>query len=211
MVWADDDFSYFDWLNRLSKFGHCIVPDHLSFCGFFFFLNSELDGLCPRPSICQHVKKAENRFVHYLDKHKVNTSTMWSNHSENRCEPEAHLLWYFDYIVMLEVKPSAANKLRLRLGFWYMKFLVRVEIRNVLGNGNGRKYFQRLPISLPVFPCFTRRGIKEYMHHALRPSSWIRHLLIHLNQSLKPQYKTGVKNIWHSECTETKRWGTTAA
>ena len=48
---ADDDFSYFDWLNRLSKFGHGVVPDHVSFCGIFFFFNSELDGLCPRPSI----------------------------------------------------------------------------------------------------------------------------------------------------------------
>ena len=37
MVWADDDFSYFDWLNRLSKFGHGVVPDHVSFCGIFFF------------------------------------------------------------------------------------------------------------------------------------------------------------------------------
>ena len=37
MVWADDDFYYFDWLNRFSKFGHGVVPDHVSFCGIFFF------------------------------------------------------------------------------------------------------------------------------------------------------------------------------
>ena len=50
----DDDFSYFDWLNRLAKFRHGVLPDHVSFCGnFFFFENSELDGLCPRPSICR--------------------------------------------------------------------------------------------------------------------------------------------------------------
>ena len=55
MVWADDDFSYFDWLNRLSKFWHGVVPDHVSFCGiFFFFLNSELDGLCPRLCCNEH-------------------------------------------------------------------------------------------------------------------------------------------------------------
>ena len=40
-------------MNRLSKFGHGVVPDHVSFCGIFFFLNSELDGLCPRPSTCE--------------------------------------------------------------------------------------------------------------------------------------------------------------
>ena len=56
MVWADDDFSYFYWLNRLSKFGHGVVPDHVSFSGIFFFLYSELDGLCPRPSICRQNK-----------------------------------------------------------------------------------------------------------------------------------------------------------
>ena len=33
MVWADDDFSYFDWLNRLAKFRHGVLPDHVSFCG----------------------------------------------------------------------------------------------------------------------------------------------------------------------------------
>ena len=37
MVWADDDFSYFDWLNRLAKFRHGVLPDHVSFCGNFFF------------------------------------------------------------------------------------------------------------------------------------------------------------------------------
>ena len=34
MVWADDDFSYCDWLNRLSKFGHGVVPDHVSLTVF---------------------------------------------------------------------------------------------------------------------------------------------------------------------------------
>ena len=37
MVWADDDFSYFDWLNRLAKFRHGVLPDHVSFGGIFFF------------------------------------------------------------------------------------------------------------------------------------------------------------------------------
>ena len=47
-----DDFSYFDWLNRLAKFRHGVLPDHVSFCGNFLMLKiSELDGLCPRPSI----------------------------------------------------------------------------------------------------------------------------------------------------------------
>ena len=53
MVWADDDFSYFDWWNRLAKFRHGVLPDHVSFRGKKFGENSELDGLCPRPSICQ--------------------------------------------------------------------------------------------------------------------------------------------------------------
>ena len=38
MVWADDEFSYFDWLNRLAKFRHGVLPDHVSFCGNLLLL-----------------------------------------------------------------------------------------------------------------------------------------------------------------------------
>ena len=38
MVWADDDFSYFDWLNGLAKFRHGVLPVHVSFCGKIFLM-----------------------------------------------------------------------------------------------------------------------------------------------------------------------------
>ena len=60
MVWADDDFSYFDWLNRLSKFGHGVVPDHVSFCGFFFFFKLGVRRFVPE-TIDIHVAKPWNQ------------------------------------------------------------------------------------------------------------------------------------------------------
>ena len=77
MVWADDDFSYFDWLNRLAKFKHGVLPDHVSFCGnFFCFEISELDGLCSRPSIC-HISQYGARFYPELNPWQDQQHVIW--------------------------------------------------------------------------------------------------------------------------------------
>ena len=115
-----------------------------------------------------------------------------------------HFRLYCNLIVTLEIKPLRiswdSECVFDTCNFWNV-WKSEQWLATEMG---GSTFIQRLPSSVPVFPCSTRGGTTEYMHHTLWPPSRVHHLISHLNQALKPQYKTGVKNIWHSECTATE-------